>query len=137
MGRHDVYHDLVKNALINAGWTITHDPLKLAYGEHKLFVDLGAEMIGAARDGQKIAVEIKSFLGDSEINDLQAALGQYLMYRSILEQTEPERELFLAVPQRTYHSVLTDQLGELIRREHHLYLIVFDEQNEVITEWTK
>jgi len=57
------YHQTVKQALIKANWTITHDPLFLSWAKRKLFVDLGAEQfIAAEKQEQKIAVEIKSFL---------------------------------------------------------------------------
>lgn len=78
----DVYHNTVKNALIKDGWQITNDPLILEYGGKDLFVDLGAEkLISAEKDNQKIAVEIKSFLGTSQVNDLEKAVGQYIVYR--------------------------------------------------------
>jgi hypothetical protein len=52
-------------------WTITHDPLTLAFGVHNLYVDLGAErVIAAERAGEQIAVEIKSFVGPSELSIL-------------------------------------------------------------------
>ena len=64
----DIYHDTVKNALIKDGWTITHDPLRLSIDDKNLFIDLGAERIIAAVKGtKKIAVEIKSFVGRSEV----------------------------------------------------------------------
>ena len=28
----DLYHNVVKNALINEGWTVTHDPYPLKIG---------------------------------------------------------------------------------------------------------
>jgi hypothetical protein len=73
----DVYHNVVKNALIKDGWTITHDPYTLTFGQRNVFVDLGAERLVAAEKGQeKIAVEIKSFLGTSDVRDLE-------MHRSV------------------------------------------------------
>ena len=64
MPQRDIYHDVVKNALIKDGWTITHDPLILPYGGRNLYVDLGAEVpIGAEKDDRRIAVEVKSFSG--------------------------------------------------------------------------
>ena len=48
--------------------------------------------------GKRIAVEVKSFLGDSPMRDLELALGQFLLYRSILEEQEFDRALFLAIP---------------------------------------
>ncbi len=85
MPARDFYHDVVKAALIADGWTITHDPLKLKVGKKNLFVDLGAEQLLAAdKEGRKIAVEVKSFLGDSEVEDLEKALGQFILYHDIL-----------------------------------------------------
>jgi len=65
------YHDTVKRALVKDGWTITHDPFNIKVGAKDLFVDLGAEqLLGAEKGNRKIAVEIKSFAGPSEIADL-------------------------------------------------------------------
>ena len=88
----DIYHETVKNALIKDGWTITHDPLVLRWGTTDVYVDLGAEqLLAAEKRGQKIAVEIKSFVGRSDVDDLEKALGQYLLYHDILTQREPDR----------------------------------------------
>ena len=63
----DRYHAVVRAALIKDGWTITDDPLQLPIGRRTLAIDLGAEkaLIGAQRDTQRIAVEIKTFGGVS------------------------------------------------------------------------
>jgi hypothetical protein len=51
----DVIHDAVKNALVNDGWTITDDPLRLKYKAVNLSVDLGAERtLAAEREGEKL-----------------------------------------------------------------------------------
>src|SRR2546430_10502525 len=75
MPAQDIYHDAVLRALTADGWMITHDPLSLSYGGRDLYVGLGAERttIAAERDGQKIAIEIKSFLGSSPVRDLEEA----------------------------------------------------------------
>ena len=84
----DIYHDTVKNALIKDGWTITHDPLVLRWGTTDVFIDLGAEqLLAAERHGRKIAVEVKSFVGRSDVDDLEKALGQYILYHDILNAT--------------------------------------------------
>ncbi len=83
----DIYHDVVKNALIKDGWTVTNDPFRLKWGARELFVDLGlSKLIAAQKAEQKIAVEIKSFTNPSSIADLEQALGQYLLYRAVLEE---------------------------------------------------
>ena len=94
----DIYHNTVKSALIEDGWTITHDPLRLKWGNDLLYVDLGAEqLLTAKKEDRKIAVEVKSFVSYSNMADLENALGQYILYRNIIEELEPERTLYLAV----------------------------------------
>jgi XisH protein len=132
----DLFHDCVRHALIHDGWTITHDPLRLTWGGKDLYVDLGAERLMAVeKSGQRIAVEIKSFVGDSEVDDLEKAVGQYVLYRAVLAQREPERELFLAVPELIIRDVFDQSLGELLLKDQSIRVLGFDPQTEVITRW--
>jgi len=65
MSAKDTFHGRVREALVAEGWIIAHDPYRLTIGKRKAFIDLGAEMpLAADKDGRKIAVEVKSFLGD-------------------------------------------------------------------------
>ncbi|GIK64246.1 MAG: hypothetical protein BroJett018_20400 [Chloroflexota bacterium] len=101
-----------------------------------VFADLGAEKpIGAEKGDQKIAVEIKSFLSPSGIYDLERALGQYALYRSILKENDPDRLLYLAIPDYAYQTVFSQPIGELILHSEQLRLIVFDDEQEMITKW--
>jgi len=85
------------------GWMITHDPYELRVGGVEMYVDLGAEqLIAAERDQIKIAIEVKSFIGASAISEFHNAHGQFLDYRFALEEEEPDRKLYLAVPVKTY-----------------------------------
>ena len=70
MSRKDTYHDLVKSALMKEGWRISHEPYFLQ-SDPKLSIDLGAERIIAAdKNRDKIAVEVKSFIADSQVTEL-------------------------------------------------------------------
>jgi len=110
----DIYHDSVKNALVKDGWTITHDPLKLEWGGRDMYVDLGAErLLAAEKDGQQIAVEIKSFVSASDLDELEKALGQYVLYHDVLAELQPHRVLYLAVPQRILLEIFEEPLGKL------------------------
>ncbi|MGF1674698.1 MAG: element excision factor XisH family protein [Rivularia sp. (in: cyanobacteria)] len=133
----DFYHDTVVEALINDGWEITDDPLVLSYGGRELYVNLGAEKttIAAQKDNLKIAVEIKSFLKPSPVRDLEDAVGQYGVYQSILTDIASERILYLAVPQRSYESIFTEKLGQLILKSLKIKLLVFDDQERRIIQW--
>jgi hypothetical protein len=132
----DIYHNTVKTALEKDGWTITHDPFPLQIGKKRLSADLGAErLISAEKNLQKIVVEVKSFVGQSDVKDLEQALGQYILYRQILNETKIERDLYLAVSRLTFNSVFTIQLGQMLLTNQIVKLIVFDDESEVIVQW--
>ena len=132
----DIYHETVKNALIKDGWTITDDPLVLSVGKKDLFVDLGAEkLIAAEKNEHKIAVEIKSFIGRSQINDLENALGQYVLYYEILLEKQEKRVLYLAIKQSAYQEIFEEPIGQILLKRKIINLVVFDEKKEVILQW--
>lgn len=125
MGRRDRYHDLVKHALIREGWTITHDPYTFDT-DPQLSTDLGAERtIAAEKDDEKIAVEVKSFLNVSQVVDLEQALGQYTIYQRLLQHQEPERELYLAIPDYAFEGIFSKSVGQMVIEELGVRLIVF------------
>jgi hypothetical protein len=132
----DIFHNIVKNALIKEDWLVTDDPLRLKVGVITFQVDLGAEkVIGAEKAGQKIAVEIKSFLNPSTITDFYNALGQFLSYRLALEKNESERILYLAVPLDVYESFFQFDFTQSAIQAYQIFLIVYDPSQETITQW--
>jgi hypothetical protein len=136
MPARDIFHQAVKAALEKAGWTITHDPLPIPYGGIDMYIDLGAErLLAAERDGERIAVEIKSFLGASLVSDFHTALGQFLNYRLILGELEPGRTLYLAVPFDTYNTFFLQAFPQRAVQHHQIKLIVYNAAQEEITLW--
>lgn len=97
---------------------------------------MGAEkLIVAQKKNKKIIVEVKSFISPSEIHDLQQAVGQYIMYQDILIEQRSSSKLYLAVPEVAYNGIFSTEIGQLILNHQNICLIVFDEVNEVITQW--
>jgi hypothetical protein len=137
MSAKDAAHDIVRLALEKEGWVITHDPYYLKVGGVEFYIDLGAEeeILAAERNGQKIAVEIKSFLGASSISEFHTALGQFLNYRLALEEKEPDRVLYLAIPAETYDEFFILPFIQKAIQRSQLKLLIYDEQQEVILEW--
>jgi gamma-glutamyl:cysteine ligase YbdK (ATP-grasp superfamily) len=134
--RKDTFHDIVRRALEKDGWAITHDPLILRYELGNLYVDLGAEKVLAAeRAGQKIAVEVKSFLQNSAVSEFHTALGQFISYRILLAEQYPDYVLYLAIPLDAYTSFFATQLAQGIIHSQQLKLIVYKPQEEVIDKW--
>lgn len=137
MSRKDQFHEAVKHALEKDGWLITHDPFTIQISEAvKLKIDLGAEStIAAQRDLEKIAIEIKSFISDSDISEFHAALGQYLNYIQALEDKEPDRTLYLAVPVETYDDFFQMPFIQKSLKRHEIDIITYDPIKEEIKKW--
>ncbi len=132
----DTFHDAVKSALEKDGWNVKADPLHLKWGKRDFYVDLAASRFYLADKGeQHIAVEVKSFTGDSAMSALEQGLGQYLIYRSILKRKDPLRKLYLAINQKTFRNVFQKDVGPLVIEDYDIALIVFNIQKEVIVEW--
>lgn len=131
----DKLHEIVVRSLINDGWTITHDPyiLRTVPGQE---VDLGAEKLIVANRGlSKIAVEVKSFLTASKIYKFYEALGQYISYDIGLELQDPERQLYLAVPEKVFNELMTFTTVPIALKRENVKIIVIDPITETITKW--
>ncbi|MCY7331781.1 MAG: XisH family protein [Pseudanabaena sp. CAN_BIN31] len=136
MSAKDKFHDIVKRALIKDGWQITDDPLFLRVGGIDFFIDLGADnLLAAEMNGSKIAIEIKSFINTSAITDFHLAIGQFINYRTALKLKEPDRKLFLAMPEIAYDSLFQKEFPQIIVDEYQIGLLIYDIENEVIAKW--
>lgn len=136
MSARDLFHEAVKHGLEKEQWHISQDPLKLEWEEVKVKIDLAAErLIAAERGEEKIAVEIKSFVGTSAISDFHTALGQFLNYRIMLEENESQRQLYLAVPVEIYQTFFQSRFAQVAIKRHQLNLIVYDPIGEEILTW--
>lgn len=134
----DIFHDAVRKGLEKESWVITDDPLRIRSGRVDMQIDLGAERIIAAEKGEeKIAVEIKSFVSSSNISEFHTALGQFLNYRLALKKQQPDRFLYLAVPQGVYETFFNLPFIEEVIDHFQLSLLIYDPNNEVISLWKK
>jgi hypothetical protein len=132
----DIFHDSVRKSLEKEGWFITDDPLFLRLGDAKIYIDLGAEKLLTATKGtEEIAVEIKTFTDISPMFAFHVAVGQFINYQVALEQLEPSRVLYLAVPEVIYETFFQTVLVQSVIKKHHIYLIIYDPQKEVIVKW--
>jgi hypothetical protein len=136
MSAKDIFHDAVRKGLEKEGWVITDDPLRIEVGDVEMYIDLGAEeVLAAERTGEKIAVEIKSFTGTSNILQFHTAVGQFFNYRFALEEKEADRVLYLAVPLGVYSAFFQLQFIKTVVERSQLKLIIYDPIQEVIIKW--
>ena len=134
----DRFHGTVRRALEKDGWRITADPYIVRFDRTAVEIDLAAEqLLAAERTGQKIAVEVKSFLGPSRMYDFHLALAQFLTYRLAIAQHEPERLLYLAIPLDVYEQVFLGLMARHITSQYHVHVLVFDPIREEVRAWAE
>ena len=132
----DKYHQEVRLALEKEGWSITHDSYFLRLEGVNYPVDLGAEkLLAAQKENTKILVEIKSFLAESIPNEFHSALGQYLDYELGLEEIEPDRLVFLAIPEKIFTKIQKIPFLLKVIKKYNLKIIIFDPNSSEIKSW--
>lgn len=138
MSARDTIHNAVRNALVKDGWTITADPYIIQFETIRAQVDLEAEAPLEAENGnRRILVEIKSFLDQSAVHAFGRALGQYEFYRYLKRLTGLPHDLYLAVSEEIYHSVMErDGIREIVELSG-LALIVVNIEREEIVQWAE
>ena len=92
-------------------------------------------IIAAEKDEQIIAVEIKSFVGPSNINEFHRAIGQFIDYSIALEEEDPNRTLFLAIPNLIYATFFQKSIIQKAIQRIQGKIIVYNPVNETIEQW--
>ena len=60
---------------------------------------------------------------------------QFLNYRLVLEDIEPEREIYLAISEDVYEAFFTLVFTQKAVAKYQIKLIVYDINQEVIKQW--
>ncbi len=126
----DRYHENVKQALIQDGWTLIKEQVAVTTATRRMFIDI------QATDPKGIStalVEVKGFA--SPVDALAEALGQILLYQFAIDTAGLAMPLFLAVPVSAYQGILTEPIGEYARQIGKMKLIIFDPDMRKIVEW--
>ena len=132
----DKFHQEVKQALEKEGWLITDDPLYIKVGQIPVHIDIGAEkLIGAEKNGEKIAVEIKTFGRASFITALHEAVGKYIIYRSVLKYIQSDRLIYLALPDDIYAEFGNEPIVQSVFTEYNFKILIYEPTTQLITSW--
>ena len=134
----DFYHENVRKALENDGWQITHDPYRVKVDDVGYEIDFGAEpLIAAEKGGNRIAIEVKSFVGPSTINEFHKAVGQFNDYYVALEIEDPNRVLFLAIPEAIWLRFFQKRLIQLSLKRIEAKILVYNPILNEVVKWIK
>ena len=134
----DFYHNNVRLALEDDGWLITHDPYSIRIDEVGYEIDFAAEpIIAAEKEEAKIAIEVKSFMSPSAINEFHRAVGQFNDYSVALELMEPERILFLAIPSEIWDRFFLKPIIQKSLERVKAKVVIYDPVLNKIVKWIK
>lgn len=139
MPKKDNFHDTVKIALEKELWHITNDPLFVpTEGGTNFFIDLGAErIIGAEKNGENIAVEIKSFSGNSPMYSFYEILGQFLVYKMALREQIQSWKLFIAISDTGFKKLDDSPILNKAMQEYQLKFVIINSISQSVVEWKK
>ena len=136
MPTQDLYHDVVRDALRQDGWRITHTALQLkARAESRAGEFWEGPWLIADKDERKVAVAVSSFVGRSSPADIIQTWGRLGLSRPRLHAMDADRVVYLAIRQATYSACFGETEGNLLLEKEHMQLIVFDPRTEVIVQW--
>ena len=69
------------------------------------------------------------------MKDFESALGQYILYRNLINLTEPEYKIYLAIKESTYQNFFTrDSIKEIVQLNQILMIVVNVEKEEIL-QW--
>jgi XisH protein len=120
-------------ALEKAGWTIQPDQFLLRIDRrHRVYIDIEAHH---SYEEAIMVVEVKCFQSpNSETTDLYAAIGQYLVYQSLLEDQAINALLCLAVPIVAYKDIF-QRMGMSAVTKNQVKMMIVDMEQEIIVQW--
>jgi len=73
----------------------------------------------------------------SPLSEFHTALGQYIGYRRVLRDVEPDRELFLAVPAEAHEEFFETEYAQSLVNEEAVTLMIYDPIKKVVVTWKK
>ena len=77
----------------------------------------------------------RSFEATGQLLTQEQAIGQYVLYRLLLEQVDRERELYLAVANTAFDGIFSEPIGELVMRELPMKLLIVDVEAVEVKRW--
>ena len=69
------------------------------------------------------------------MKELEEALGQCVLYSSLLARSDPERKVYLAITDEVYESVFEEEAGQILIQDGLLSLVTFDANREELVRW--
>ncbi|MEM1327243.1 MAG: element excision factor XisH family protein [Bacteroidota bacterium] len=134
MAARDKLRDLVKATLIKQDWTIAENLARIEQEVNLGFKPENNQLIAAEKDGQKIGVQVESFLTSSTLQEMYGVVGRHSMYSLALKHHEPDRKLRIAVPKPIHDSFFQlPFIRDFVKRQE-MDLMDYSVENQELTQ---
>lgn len=131
----DSCHPHIVHALEKDGWLVSERSPSVSHEGRTVFIDIFAARANNGHSQQVLLVEVKCFPDrESTTRDLYTALGQYLIYRSLLAERDIDTPLYLALPQSAYDEIFDVTVQRAIR-DNRINMVIVHLDTEVIVRW--
>jgi len=136
MSKRDFYHDHVRDALTQVGWTFVKQSFGVPLADTRVEMDLLMEKAEADGSKTRIIIEVKNFREENAyVSELQKSIGQYLLYRDILAYHGYKHPLYLAVPVAAYANFLSSTVIRKLFERHEIKLLLFNPNDLTVLQW--
>jgi hypothetical protein len=132
MPRPDNCHDAIVNAFKKEGWSIDTD-FYIVSETRSAYIDVQATRGVNGQRETVLLAEIKCFAQNTN-QELYEAIGQYVVYRLILAETQNLTPLYLAVPQSAYQQTF-DKIALRAMAINRVKMVIVDVDHEAIVQW--
>lgn len=82
-------------------------------------------------------MEVKRFVHISILHDFLLVVGQYYVYSKILLKNDPERMLFVALPDFVHNRIIKFEWAQEVTSDLRMKFILYDTNLKIITAWKK
>jgi hypothetical protein len=131
----DYCHPHIVHALEKDGWVVDDREVRVRTGERTVYIDLFASRQANGSRQQILLAEIKCFPDrNSTTRDLYIAVGQYIIYRAVLDEIGDTTTLYLVVPQTVYETIFDTAVRRAIS-DNRIKVLVINIDTERIVQW--
>jgi hypothetical protein len=131
----DQCHFQIVHALEKEGWTVANKQTRLYSETRQVFIDIYAEKRANGSAKNVLLSEVKCFAGSGDnTREIYTAIGQYLVYRSLLAELQIAIPLYLAIPLLAYES-LFEPAARRVVQESRIKLLIVNVDTEEVAQW--
>ena len=135
MPRPDNCHVQVSQALIKDGWSVAHKSVFLTDKyRNDVYIDIDATHASNGTQSRQIFVEVKCFALPKETAEFHRAIGQYVIYRGVIQRAAIPAALYLAVPAASFDKYFNSYMLDVMAN-NMVKLLKIDMEQERILQW--